>query len=193
MEIVYADDLNEFREFGHNVSVDSAMTEATKCQAELHKWGKANQVSFDPAKESVHIVSHAQPHGDSFKLLGGAFDCKLRMALCVRETVSQASWKLTTILRTRRFHEVARFVQEYTSKILSFAEHRTPAVCHAAITILAGIDAIQKRFLRECCLTQEDALVFFNLAPLETRRDMAMLGLIHWTVLGCTDVYSKSG
>ena len=43
----------------------------------------------------------------------------------------------------------------------------------ASRTILAGIDAIQKRFLRECCLTEEDALMFFSLAPLETRRDIA--------------------
>ena len=28
----------------------------------------------------------------------------------MRETVNQASWKLTTILRTRRFHEVTRLV-----------------------------------------------------------------------------------
>ena len=38
VEIVYADDLNGFREFEHNVSVDSVMTEAKKCQTELHKW-----------------------------------------------------------------------------------------------------------------------------------------------------------
>ena len=174
-----------FVEFEHSVSVDSVMTEAKKCQTELHKWGKANRVSFDPAKESVHTVSHAQPHDDPSKLLGITFDCKLRMDLCVRETVNQASWKLTTILRTRRFHEVARLVQVHKSKILSFVEYRTPAVCHAASTILAGIDAVQRRFLRVCCLTQEDALMFFNLAPLETRRDMAMLGLIHRKVLGC--------
>ena len=63
---------------------------------------RAAQVeSFDPAKGSVHIVSHAQPHGDSFKTARRpTFDCKLRMDLCVRETVRQASWKLTTILRT---------------------------------------------------------------------------------------------
>ena len=53
------------------------MTEAKNCQTELHKWCKANQVSFDPAKESVHIMSHAQPHGDPFKLLGVTHDCKL--------------------------------------------------------------------------------------------------------------------
>ena len=127
VEIVYADDLNGFREFEHNASVDLVMPEAQKCQTELHKWGKANQVSFDPAKESVHIMSHAQPHGDSCELLGITFDCKVRMDLCVRETVSQASWKLTTILRTRRYHEVTRLVQEYKSKILSFVESRTPA------------------------------------------------------------------
>ena len=71
--------------------MDSVTTETKRCETELHKWGKANQVSFDSAKESVHIVSHAQPHGDSFKLLGVTFDFRLRMDLCVRETVRQAS------------------------------------------------------------------------------------------------------
>ena len=83
VEIVCADDLNGIREFEHNASVDSVMSEAKKCQTELHKWSKENQVSFDPAKESVHIVSHTQPHGDSFQLLVVTFDCKLRMDLCV--------------------------------------------------------------------------------------------------------------
>ena len=88
------------------------------------------------------------------------------MDLCVQETVSQASRKLTTILRTGRFHDVTRLVHVYKSKILPFVEYRTPAVYHAARTILGGIDAIQKRFLRECNLTEEDALLLFNLAPL---------------------------
>ena len=26
--------------------------------SDLNKWGRANQVSFDPAKESVHRVPH---------------------------------------------------------------------------------------------------------------------------------------
>ena len=34
--IVYADDLNGFKEFEHNASVDSVLTDA-KCQTELHK------------------------------------------------------------------------------------------------------------------------------------------------------------
>ena len=133
----------------------------------------------------MHIVSHAQPYGDPLKLLGICFDCKLRMDLAVRDVVSQASWKLTTILRTRRFHGVSQLVQVYKSNLLSFVEYRTPAVYHATKTTLSGIDLVQRRFLRECGLSDEDALLHFNLAPLETRRDIAMLGLIHRSVLGC--------
>ena len=93
------------RSFEHNASVDSVMAEAKKCQSEPHNWGRANQVSFDPAKESAHIVSQAQSQGGAFKLLGVSFDCKLRLDLAVSDVVSQASWKLT-ILRARRFHDV---------------------------------------------------------------------------------------
>ena len=77
-------------------------------------------------------VSHAQPHRDSFKLLGVTFDCKLRMDMTVRDVVSQASWKLTTILRARRFHDVPQLTHMYKSKVLSFVEYHTPAVYHAA-------------------------------------------------------------
>ena len=53
-----------------------------------------------------------------FKLLGICFDCKLRMDLAVRDVVSQASWKLSTILRTRRFHGVSQHVQVKKSQVL---------------------------------------------------------------------------
>ena len=107
------------------------------------------------------------------------------MDLAVRDVDSQASWKLTTIRRTRRSHGVSQLVQVNKSKVLSFVEYRTPAVYHAAETTLAGIDAVQRRSLRECGLSDEEALLHLNLAPLETRRDIAMLGLIHRSVFGC--------
>ena len=57
LSIVYADDLNGFEEIEHNASVDSVLADAKKCQIELHKWGKANQVSFDPAKEFASCLT----------------------------------------------------------------------------------------------------------------------------------------
>ena len=41
-----------------------------------------------------------------------------------------------------------------------------------------------KRFLREVGLTAEEVFLKWRLAPLQTRRDVAGLGLIHRTVLG---------
>ena len=40
VETVYADDLNGFKEFEHNASVDSVMAEDRKCQSEPHNWSR---------------------------------------------------------------------------------------------------------------------------------------------------------
>ena len=57
LKLVFADDLNCFKEFGFHVPNNTLLKEMDRCQSELHKWGRANQVSFDPAKESQHILA----------------------------------------------------------------------------------------------------------------------------------------
>ena len=157
-------------------------------QQELHRWGDANQVSFDAGKESFHILSRLYkdrgPDGGNFRLLGICFDPKLLMGDAVHECVGVCHWKLQGILRARRFYSTAELVGLYKAHILSYIEYRTPGIAHAAATVLAPIDAIQARFLREIGLSEEDALLSFKLAPLHTRRDIAMLGVIHRAALG---------
>ncbi len=46
------------------------------------------------------------------------------------------------------------------------------------------LDGLQTKFLERLGVSESDALLYFNLAPLSSRRDMAMLGLIHRTLLG---------
>ena len=46
------------------------------------------------------------------------------------------------------------------------------------------MDALQTRFLRDRGISEKEALMSFGLAPLCVRRDIAMLGLIHRSVLG---------
>ena len=72
----------------------------------------------------------------------------------------------------------------YKSQLLSYLEYRTAAIYHACDTILAPLDKFQDRFLKELGISAEDALFHFNLAPLQCRRDMAMLGMLHRTALG---------
>ena len=184
LEIVFADDLNCFKDFGLHIPNETLHAEMDRCQSELHKWGKANQVSFDPAKESQHILALNGGEGMNFKLLGIPFDNALTMRDAVVELVSEASWKLASILRSGRFFTDGELVTLYKSQLLSYLEYRTAAIYHACNTGLAPLDSFQDRFLSEIGISDADALFHFNLAPLRCRRDIAMLGLIHRTTLG---------
>jgi hypothetical protein len=185
-EIVYADDLNSYRVFAGTTSNEVIHSCMGKCQSELHSWGRANQVTFDPGKESKHILAStdADAEGGDFKILGVTFDCQLDMSSTVDELVCSAGWKMRTILRTRRFYCSAELVQLYKTNLLPYLEYRTPAVYHARRQILAKLDRVQTRFLRDAGVSELEALMEFALAPLQTRRDIALLGVIHRTMLG---------
>ena len=124
------------------------------------------------------------PAGGNFKTLGIHWDTKLKMDVHCHEVGERASWKLKSLLRARSFHSTDGLVSQYKSQVLPMLEFSTPAVYHYTDGVLAEFDKVQNRFLRAAGLTEEDALLKYNLAPLQARRDMALLGLIHRTVLG---------
>ena len=72
----------------------------------------------------------------------------------------------------------------YEARVLSYIESRTAAVHFACTSHLDHIDKVQKRFLRELGISEEEALVKWKLAPLGTRRDIAIPGVLHRTALG---------
>jgi hypothetical protein len=183
-DIVFADDLNAYKLFENTTCNDEIVESCTRCQRELHAWGRANGVSFDPAKESMHVLSRTDPFGDSFRILGVLFDCKLTMAQSVNALHREASWRLRTLLRVQRFHTVSELVHLFKSQIWSHIEYRTSAIFHACSTHLARIDSVQRSFLRAVGMTPEYALLEHHMAPPCSRRDMAMLGVIHRTVIG---------
>ena len=125
-----------------------------------------------------------QSFGPDFRVLGVEFDPKLLMASAVHQCVTEATWKVKSILRTKRFYTDAEVIRLYKSHVLSFLEYRTPAIGHASDSILEGIERIQRRVLRELGLEELDALLYYNLAPLQARRDIAMLGVLHRAALG---------
>ena len=82
----------------------------------------------------MHIFSRQRPAGESFRILGIQFDCKLLMDAAVNECATQASWKLRTLLRTARFHSIGELCALYASHILSDAEYRTESCCVGTVT-----------------------------------------------------------
>jgi hypothetical protein len=178
-EVIFADDLNAFREFANNISNDFILTQLKRCQFELHEWGAANSITFDEKKESFHVVSRTDSMGESFRLLGIIFDLQLTMEGAISECSIQAHWRLSSILRSKRFFSLKDLMLLYKAHVLSYLEYRTCAITHAADSHLNALDVIQNRLLRNLELRRFDALHQFNLAPLGVRRDIANLGIIY--------------
>ena len=69
-EVIFADDLNAYRSYARSTPNDHLVSDMAKCQADLHRWGCGNQVTFDESKESMHIIgTNGVGSGGSFRLL----------------------------------------------------------------------------------------------------------------------------
>ena len=73
IDVEFADDLNAYRSYDGAISNKTIMKHALKCQMEVHRWGLANQIVFEPTKESMSIISNHEPEGPEFKLVGVVF------------------------------------------------------------------------------------------------------------------------
>ena len=116
---------------------------------ELHKWGRANQVTFDPSKESQHVPSRKDPFGPNCKLLGIEFYDRLCMAGAVHSLVGKARWKLKMLLRAKRLYTLKDLLEQYKQQILAFIEYRAGAIYHAIATVLRQLHDQQNHFVRE--------------------------------------------
>ena len=76
-----------------------------------------------------------------------------------------------------------KIIQLYNTKMLSYTQHRTVVMYHASVYLLQKLDHVQKTSSITLALMQLNALLFLNLTHLSLRWNIAMLGLIHRTVL----------
>ena len=182
-EIVYADDLNCYRAFPRCTPSQVVMDSIDECQTSLHAWGRANQVRFDASKENKLILDPHEPVGPTVKLLGILIDPDLRMVSAINDCAQEASWRLRTLLRSRRFFTNREILLHFKSHVLSHIEYRTPGIFHASTTALRPVDNILSCLLRDLDISLDACLHEFNLASLSTRRDIAMLAVIHRAVL----------
>ena len=184
VDVVFADDFNAWKVFPGGTALDHMLDECKACQASLHDWGRANSVKFDAGKESFHILHRSRSLGDDFLLLGVLFDCELRMHSAASRVAREAGWRLQAILRPQRFFREWETVSLYKALVLSYIESGMVAYFHAAPSVLHPIDRVQRRLVRELGLSELEALEKYRLAPLPTRRDIGMLGLLHRISLG---------
>ena len=112
-EIIFADDLNAYRTFSADCADELLFAAMDDCQSSLHRWGQANGVLFDSGKESKHILSISRPVGDDFTILGVRFDCKLLMRGAISDCAGEASWRIASLLHSRRYFSQADLIGLY--------------------------------------------------------------------------------
>ena len=91
---------------------------------------------------------------------------------------------MKTILRIRPYYSAKTLVDQYETHVWGIMETHNGAIFHASTSALAKIDRLQKHFLDELQLTEEEAFLQFNFAPPILRRNIGILGLLHKRVLG---------
>ena len=142
-------------------------------------------MSFDPKKESFHVVNRRNTSGGGFKSLEVVFDGELTMERAVKCIVAEAQWKLRTSERSSKFQCNRQLVLLYKARVLSYVEYRNAAIYHGTDTVLEPLNKVQDNFLKRLGVPELNALMDpkINLAPLQCRRDIAMLGVVHRAVL----------
>ena len=183
-ERTYADDLTCCKTFPQATPNTDIMVEMQSCKAAVTKWGEANSVRFDEDKESMNVVSLQTPSGREFRILGVTIDSRLTMETAVSEVVGACGWKVRSILQMKSYFPMGSRIAHFKAQIVSYIEYRTVALLHVHSELTKRIDDIQRNFLNDLGLTSVTACLEHNLAPLNTRRDIAALGILHRARLG---------
>ena len=145
--------------------------------------GKRNRIEFDSSKEHLIIIHPLVPEGDNFKLLGTLIDPKLSMEPAIESILSRCRPKVKAILRTRRFYSIPDLLMQFKTHIWGLCEHHNGAIYHAAQSHLGRLDNMQRGFLHELGISEKDAFLNHNFAPLSLRREIELLGFLHKRVL----------
>ena len=73
---------------------------------------------------------------------------------------------------------------QFKSHIWCHCEYSSSVLFLAVPSQRVRVDQVQERYLRELGITEEDAFLNYNFAPLGLRRGFALLGFLHKRVLG---------
>ncbi len=175
----FADDLSVSKEYALEVDNADVFDDLTQCQLSVHEWGIRNRVCFDASKEELCVLHPTYGHGRAFRLLGPTIDSKLLMHECVDKIYKRAKPKARRLLRSARFFSRKELVMQFKSHIWGLIESVTPALYHAAPSVVGKLDRVQTSFVDKLGLTQREAFLWFGLQPLGLRRDIAMMGVLY--------------
>ena len=147
----------------------------------MHAWGRKDRVTFEPSKEEFIILDPRDGHGQPFRLLGPVIDNQLRMGAAIDKLYRKAKPKARALLRCRRYFCLFDVLLLFKAHVRSQIEWCYAAIYHAAPSLLFRLDSVQVSFLDHLGLSEREAFGQYNVAPLQLRRDICMLGVL-WKI-----------
>ena len=175
----FADDLTASKSFPGDTCNDIIYNELKDCQERVHSWGEVNRAIFGSTKEAFAILDLVSPVAEDFRMLGTWFDGKMSMRTNVEKMAGKAKSKVAALLNCSSFYSTHEMVRQFKTHVLGLLELNIGGFYHAVDTVQAELDQIQASFLRKLDVSAKEAFLIYNLAPLTTRRDIAMLGLLY--------------
>ena len=182
--VKFADDLTVHRSFASDTPDIVVKEKLRSVQECVHSWGKRNRAVFDAAKEHYCVIHRTLHNGDTFRLSGTLIDPKLTMADEIDRIPKQTKAKCKAILGRRTYYDIHSMIQQFKTHVLCILEGSNGAIYHAALSNLQILDNIQDGFIRELSVSRSVAFLRYNMAPLQLRRDIGILGLLHEVQLG---------
>ena len=180
---LFADDLTVDTYRPSDMSEEIISDELTEIQQRTHEWGRRNQVQFDPSKEKFRIIHPSLRNEDHFTMLGTLFDCALSMKPCVDHILAKARPKIRALLRIKHMYNTHAMLCQYKIHIWGFSEYSNGVLILASWSQLRRIDKMQRWFLSELGITDQEAFINHNFAPPSMRRRIGLLGFIHKRIL----------
>ena len=103
------------------------------------------------------------------------------MNIAIDKLYRKAKPKARALLRCRKYFGLLDIVILYKSHVRSQIEWCNAAVFHAARSLSCRLGSVQTSFVEHLGLSERVAFIEFQLAPLELRRDIGMLGAL-WKI-----------
>ena len=116
-------------------------------------------------------------------MLGTWIDCGLSMNPGVEKILSKSRPKIRSLVRAKNMYSVKVMLNQFKTHLWTVIEYHNGTLIMAAASEVSRLDSMQRGFLQELSLGDEEAFVTYNFAPLSLRRRIGMLGFLHKRVL----------
>jgi len=159
---VFADDTTLYSLVRTRAEVPASTASLQRSVDQLHDWGRAWKIKFEPTKSQLLIVSHLRPQwpltpvtfdghviepSQHVKLLGVTFDSKLTFATHLRNVALRATSRLGFLRRASRVLDPAGRLTTYRGFVRPILEYAPTVWMGAATTHLRQLDRVQRKAL----------------------------------------------